>query len=261
MPFKFIPVSDTHGDIERIKEIPVQKDTTVLLAGDIHEVKKKNQYKEILSVFSEKFKNVILICGNHEYYTRSIFQVHDDLEIMVKDFNNVIFLDNKTTVIDGVHIIGSTLWTDFGKDVLCKLQAQMQMNDYKYIRNGPRGIPYKRKLNIQDVEFMNYMSNIFIMDEVQRIQSLESEPKFIILTHHAPSMRSVPECFKGSKLNAAFANDMDSYMMTLPKCVWVHGHIHNSVDYMVGNCHVISNPLGYGLERNDFNDSKYFEIL
>lgn len=260
MPFKFIPISDTHGDLDRIKQIPEQKDCTVLLAGDIHEVKKKNKYKEILSVFSEKFKNVVLICGNHEYYTRSIFQVHNDLEQMVTEFDNVYFLNDSSIIIDGVHIIGSTLWTDFNDDIVCKIQAQMKINDYRYIRNGPKGIPYKRKLTIQDVEFSHYISKTFIKNEIDNIQKREPNARIVIMTHHAPSFQSVPLAYKNSILNGAFASNMDSFLLSLTNCTWVHGHIHDAVEYTIGTCRVISNPLGHGPEQADFKDSKYFVI-
>ena len=40
--------------------------------------------------------------------------------------------------------------------------------------------------------------------------------------------------------------------------LWIHGHIHESFDYDVGNCRVLCNPRGYlqyghGLEYQRYN--------
>lgn len=40
--------------------------------------------------------------------------------------------------------------------------------------------------------------------------------------------------------------------------LWVHGHTHMSVDYMVGSCRVVSNPRGYR-EGGDSFENKAFD--
>lgn len=44
--------------------------------------------------------------------------------------------------------------------------------------------------------------------------------------------------------------------------LWVHGHMHNSVDYRVGATRVVTNPRGYaGHEINpNFNPQLVIEI-
>lgn len=50
---------------------------------------------------------------------------------------------------------------------------------------------------------------------------------------------------------AAFASDMKQFIRDHEIAAWVHGNIHDSVDYMIGRTRVISNPYGY--ERLDRN--------
>jgi len=45
----------------------------------------------------------------------------------------------------------------------------------------------------------------------------------------------------------------------------VHGHIHESFDYQVGNCRVVCNPRGYlqhgrGLENKRFNPALVVDL-
>ena len=54
-------------------------------------------------------------------------------------------------------------------------------------------------------------------------------------------------------LSAAFASNLEYLFERYPNIkLWCHGHVHNSVDYKLGNARVIANPLGYGNENANF---------
>ncbi len=60
--------------------------------------------------------------------------------------------------------------------------------------------------------------------------------KTVVVTHHAPSSRSV---------HPVYAQDlMDGDRVTL----WQHGHMHESFDYDVYGTRLICNPRGYSPE-------------
>ena len=45
------------------------------------------------------------------------------------------------------------------------------------------------------------------------------------------------------------ASDLSDFILDRPLIkYWLHGHIHATNDYMVGDCRVISNPRGYVME-------------
>jgi Icc-related predicted phosphoesterase len=74
----------------------------------------------------------------------------------------------------------------------------------------------------------------------------QSEPgRTVIVTHHAPSARSLPPHHQGSALNPAFASDLDSLVAASGVPLWVHGHTHHCVDYTIGATRVLSNQRGY----------------
>ena len=65
----------------------------------------------------------------------------------------------------------------------------------------------------------------------------------MVITHHGPHPLSVHPRYAGDPVNAAFVSDLSEL---LPKAdLWLHGHVHDSFDYKVGNCRVVANPLGY----------------
>ena len=41
---------------------------------------------------------------------------------------------------------------------------------------------------------------------------------------------------------------------------WIHGHMHNTSDYMIAGTNVLCNPRGYNDENFEFDVNKIFEI-
>ncbi len=49
--------------------------------------------------------------------------------------------------------------------------------------------------------------------------------------------------YRDDLLTAAFASDLDD--LVAKATLWVHGHLHASADYRLGDCRVVANPRGY----------------
>jgi Icc-related predicted phosphoesterase len=67
----------------------------------------------------------------------------------------------------------------------------------------------------------------------------------VIVTHHAPSPRSIASRFCGDPLNSAFASNLDPLISRHEPSLWIHGHMHDSFDYTIGRTRVVCNPRGY----------------
>lgn len=82
----------------------------------------------------------------------------------------------------------------------------------------------------------------------------------------APSAESIPHRYKHELLSAVYASDLEE--LAVAAGLWIHGHVHDSVDYTLGKCRVISNSLGYPLvnepsiaaERNCFNPNFWVSL-
>ncbi|MCX4026142.1 hypothetical protein [Spartinivicinus marinus] len=53
---------------------------------------------------------------------------------------------------------------------------------------------------------------------------------------------------------AAYVSDLEILILRHQPTCWIHGHLHNSVDYKLGNCRILCNPKGYPGEENPHFD-------
>jgi Icc-related predicted phosphoesterase len=98
------------------------------------------------------------------------------------------------------------------------------------------------------------------VDFIAKMLELSDEPFNVVLTHHAPSYKSVSPHFIGNAANGAFVSNLEDFILDRPKIrVWAHGHTHSPCDYRIGECRVVGNPLGYGRELYK-NDHEYKPI-
>ena len=51
----------------------------------------------------------------------------------------------------------------------------------------------------------------------------------VVITHHAPSARSIPEKYVGDILSAAYASDLDEFVGESGAKLWIHGDTHGSL--------------------------------
>lgn len=81
----------------------------------------------------------------------------------------------------------------------------------------------------------------------------------VVVTHHAPSLRSVPARFAGSALNVNFVSDAEHLVGHERACLWVHGHLHDSSNYEINGTRVLCNPRGYA--KGGLNENQSFDPL
>jgi hypothetical protein len=65
-----------------------------------------------------------------------------------------------------------------------------------------------------------------------------------VVTHHLPLRQSIHPKYAGSELNPSFASEL-SDLMGPPASMWIHGHTHESFDYIVKGTRIVCNPRGY----------------
>jgi len=139
------------------------------------------------------------------------------------------------------------LWTDFNReDSLCMWHAGQSMNDYQVCRNGGRGISgggYASRLQPEDT----LAEHRAMLDYIRITTEGKTDQRFVVVGHHAPSSASVAECYQGDLLmNGNFYTDLSEFILDRPQIrLWVHGHMHNRSDYMIGTTRVVCNPRGY----------------
>ncbi len=249
---KILVLSDLHIEFADCI-IPEVDADVVLLAGDIHIGEKGFFWAK------EMFKNreIIYVIGNHEYYHGAIPEITDKLQKLSKE-TNIHILENEALMIGDVRFLGCTLWSDFRlleNPDYARRTAGDKMNDYRLIRLSPE----YRLLEPSDTKTWNHESVSWLEHELTSEKT--KSQKTVVITHHAPSLLSVPERVKHDPLSAAFASEMIHFIFGRGISLWVHGHVHDSFDYQIGKTRVLCNPRGYIHQPNpEYNPELVVEI-
>ncbi|TDU72855.1 putative phosphohydrolase [Prosthecobacter fusiformis] len=228
-------LSDLHREFGPTS-IPAMDADVVILAGDIGT--KQNALPWIHEVTGNT--PTVYVCGNHEFYGDKLPRVTERLKEQTAG-SHIHVLENEAFEVDGWHIYGCTLWTDLalhGEWSEGANEAGDRMNDYKRIRTSSQGY---RKLLPRDTRAIH-------LESVQRLSeflSTHDPQRTIIVTHHAPSARSLPESRRAELISSAYASHLDGFIENHQPYLWIHGHIHHSQDYCIGTTRVIANPQGY----------------
>lgn len=230
---------------ERLIE-PAEGADVLILAGDIASGSKA------ISLFKDWPTTVIYIAGNHEYYGRGVEETQKGIR---KDAAaaGIHYLENQSVVIDGVRFLGATHWTDYR---LNKEMTQSQQMEYASARlNDHRRIYYKDEIfTTRDALAIHEESRAWLKSELDK----PFEGKTVVVTHHGPHPLSTHPRYANDPLNAAFVSDLSELLPGAD--LWIHGHVHDSFDYMVGRCRVMANPAGYITNLSwlhSFSDCKF----
>jgi hypothetical protein len=65
-----------------------------------------------------------------------------------------------------------------------------------------------------------------------------------------PGIFAIWISYRGSDLNRFFLSNMEWAIRKYKPKLWVHGHTHSSMDYVLGETRILCNPYGYHHEKN-----------
>lgn len=238
-------ISDLHQEFG-MSDLSFEGADLVILAGDINLGTKGIQW--IKSAITHI--PVIYVLGNHEYYKGSYPKTLNAIKNTAAG-THIHVLENKAVTIDGVTIHGATLWTDFalmGDSKINGSICQSKMNDYKMIRRDPS----YSKLRSIDTFIIHQQS----LKWLQASLDASATATNIVVTHHAPSAKSIPVEFKDNVLASAYASNLEDVILKYQPQYWIHGHIHTPTTYSIGKTRVICNPHGYLNEPYNGYDKK-----
>ena len=220
-------------------------------------------YYTFLQGVSSRFEKTVILLGNHEHYQGKFNDTYKVLKHNVEScFENIKVLENDSVELDNnTVLLAATLWTDLGN--LCHENmyiAEGVMNDYKKIIYKQGNI--YRKLRAKDTVETHISSVNFFRQELKKFDSKQ----VIMATHHAPCLVSAyPKRLRGysEEVLTCYASDLVEFIKEHPQIThWIHGHVHQSLDYMIDNCNILCNPRGYyGYEHFDIEHTlKVIEI-
>jgi hypothetical protein len=264
-------LSDLHNEFKpfTLPELETDKDDILVLAGDIGVVENPSSLK-CVKPWIPRFKHTIMIQGNHELYGSSLLRALPKQKEIFKDeiaSGKCSVVNNEIVRVDNISFICATLWTNYnGGNPYVMEAVRSGLNDYNYIRTGDYGAPYLRKIVPRDIFSEFVTSHHFIFDSVAKEKA--AGQKTVVATHHGPSRKSIHPHYEGDIVNWGYVSELDQEIMDNGPNLYVHGHVHSSFDYMIGDTRVITNPRGYVRvyngqqfpENGDFNPILRIEV-
>ncbi len=247
-PIRILALSDLHLEFAHLEPAPDVTPDLVLLAGDI------GRGTDAITWAEYYFPDtpIAFVLGNHESYRDSLELVLKDCRAQAAMTRNVRFLENDRVIIPlrgrDVRLLGTCLWTDF------KLNDPDRQHEAMLI--AQRNLADFRLIQYKDTRLLPSDTVAFHEAAVAWLDRTLAEPHegpTIVVTHHAPTLYSVPPFYRGSLLSPAFNSHLEPLILRHQPELWIHGHTHWSVDYTVGRTRVYSNQRGYPGEATGFS--------
>ncbi|MFB6097574.1 MAG: metallophosphoesterase [Salinibacter sp.] len=237
----------------------------VLIVGDVHRGTKSIHWMR--AAFPER--PVVYVAGNHEHYDgyldatlASLRRTADPCPEPESDGpapEGVYFLERDEMVLGDLRILGCTFWTGFelfGEQRASAMRAcRANVDDYRHIHLlrarrvlRPRDTARAHQTSVQ------WLRNRFTAPSPPGVRDT------VVLTHHAPAPRSVDPRYADSLTSAAFVARQDDLVEMSGVALWVHGHVHASFDYRLGDTRVLANPKGHGDENPEFQPDLVVDV-
>ncbi len=199
---------------------------------------------------------LIVVLGNREFHSRSVVGELRRARGIAPEYD-ITLLDDGTHVVDGVRFVGATLWTDYrlhGEDRQADaVAADAHRGDFARIAltDTPR-----RAFSPLDAVARHEASSAYV---ARRLAQPFDGPT-VVVTHHAPSARSLDPRMAGGVRDASYASRLDRMIIGGAPTLWVHGHVHGSCDYGLCRTRVVCNPKGPGSANPAFDPSLVLKV-
>ncbi len=212
---------------------------------------------------------VVFVPGNHEYDAQDFDAAHSRLRATCERLG-LIWLERETLVVQGVRLVGTTLWSDF--DALAPVGASAV---------GPNALAQQLKARDKAFRAANYYLRktettrygepwlaqgmrdqaLVCQDWLRTALVTPFDGPTVAITHFAPSLMSADPRYGLTPGTAGFCNALDDLLPCAQ--LWLHGHLHAPSDYVHRGCRVVANPLGYARknEQISFQAKNLIEIV
>ena len=247
-------VSDLHLEFHNLLPLVADGVDVTVCAGDLAPIG-TGPVRYAAEEWAEAH-HILYVPGNHEFYGTDIDRARNQLAEECYSLG-ITMLDSDAIVIDDVDFIGATLWTDFLLDGIAHElgahRAALGISDFDGWIRHEQGTG---RFTTYESAWRHAEGRAFI--EAELADAERDGTTAVVITHHAPTPRSIAPRFSGSALNPEFASNLERLIARYKPALWIPGHMHNSVDISVGETRVLTNPAGYNPEENPDYDPALF---
>jgi Icc-related predicted phosphoesterase len=192
-------------------------------------------------------KPVVFVMGNHEHWNGVLDENLDLAKVLAREYQ-ITMLEGEAVAIAGCTFIGATLWADH---TLSLAGASPAAETGEHIDISHEGGAHL--ITVGDAVSLHHLAKAQLerlVEEADRSQPL------VVVTHHAPH----PDCLSADLRNTwsagNSASDLSHIMATDHIALWVHGHLHHSVNIKRGkNTRILCNPAGPRFSNVSFDEA------
>lgn len=244
--------SDIHQEIREVDEsffniavLDNEKDQILILAGDYDQINRLNKpfkesmlRKEMFKSLCERFKYVLYVFGNHEYYQGKIGGSYSDKNLSFShDIPNLHILSRYTpsVYIDGIKFVGATLWTSLNNVSYLDKYKVSDVSKIKQFNKGRFGHLQKDFVVSEHEQDLKWIKN-----------EIKGEDNVVVITHYPP-IHIVDPRYKNDIWKDHNCNQLNDFILENKQIrLWVCGHVHQK-DLLiknVGETKIFMNTIG-----------------
>ena len=242
MAFAFDLISDLHVLPEDDFSWEGQATSLIaIVAGDVS--KDRATTVAVLKEIASKYRQVFYLDGNteHRYFLDDIPASIEDLENDLNVIENLVYLNNKVVISNGIAILGTNGWWDYEFDQTDDIEQSFNFvtDTYKITRDAA----YK-------LLSLAYQDAAYLTRSIEKLQRHRDVSRIIVVTHtlpraslvqHDPTLQGTYKM--GLMGNAGMQSVLDAD--TEKKIThWLFGHYHGRVDQAIDGVRYINNPRG-----------------
>lgn len=197
-------------------------------------------------------KPAVFVLGNHEPWQCELGAVRAAARRTARR-HGVTLLDDTEATLAGVRFMGGTLWAD-GRlggqnttpgEATGELVHVAQDGGTRLITNGDHAALHARTRGMIEVA----------------LSQPNTEHPVVVVTHHAPHPSCVPAVHRATWGAGNSASDLSPLTDSGRASLWVHGHLHHSVDLVrPGGMRILCNPAGPRFSNAEFRDDLVVEV-
>lgn len=244
MKIAFDLISDLH--LESWAESDFQGMATspfCIVAGDVaHDY---GLVQSTLEQLSKQYQAVLYIDGNDEHKRNwhSIGENYQDLEHLMTNLKDVVFLQDNVVIMNGVAVVGTNGWWDWEFDPTQDAkQAQLWFEHENYCN----------AVTSATVSQLAHNDSEYLMRAIEQLQTHVDAQQIIVVTHTVPRVELVQhdiEFSSSHNFNLAGSSLMQHVLSvdTEHKVkTWCFGHYHGSVDMVLDGVRYVNHCRGHG---------------
>ena len=198
-------------------------------------------------------KPIVFVMGNHEHWNGV---VHEDLILAqaLADQAGITLLDGTSATIAGCRFVGTTLWSDYR--LAGDLDPATPTGESIDVAHDDTGGHHL--LTVGDAAALHRRA-VAVLGA--GIATDDGALPLVVVTHHAPNPDCIHPNRRGTWNAGNSASDLSALTDSSRVSLWLHGHVHHSLDLTrPGGTRILCNPAGSGFANLAFDEGYVIAI-